>query len=51
MLVLAMTQADTLSLTPGDVELQVRIKTNDGADTYEPLIGAVMKAKKGGVIS
>ena len=55
MLVLAMTQADTLSLKPGDVELQVRIKTTDGvdtfADTYEPLIGAVLKAKKGGVIS
>ena len=51
MLVLSMTQADTLSLKPGDVEMQVRVKTPDGADTFEPLVGAVLKAKKGGVIS
>lgn len=51
MLVLSMTQADTLRLTPGDIELQVRLKTTDGADTFEPLVGMVLKAKKGGVIS
>ena len=51
MLVLEMTQADTLLLTPGDIELQVRVKTTDGADTFEPLVGAVLKAKKGGVIA
>ena len=51
MLVVTMSQADTLSLSPGDVELQVRVKTTDGADTFEPLIGQVIKAHKGGVIA
>lgn len=51
MLVLEMEQADTLKLSPGDIELQVRVKTTDGADTFEPLVGAVLKAKKGGVIA
>ena len=49
--ILEMTQADTFSLAAGDVELQVRLKTPDGVDTFEPLVGEVMKAKKGGVIS
>lgn len=51
MLVLTMTQADTLGLTPGDAELQLRIKTTDGADTFFPLVGAVVRAWKTGVIS
>jgi hypothetical protein len=50
-LYLAMTQADTLKLTPGDVELQLRVKTTDGADTFLPVIGAVVKAHKTGVIT
>lgn len=51
LLVLNMTQADTLSLVPGDIELQLRVFTPDGADTFVPLIGRVMAAKKGGVIT
>lgn len=51
LLVIEMSQADTLSLKPGEAELQVRVKTNDGADTYAPLIGRIEKAIKGGVIS
>lgn len=54
-LVLTMTQADTLGLAVGDVELQVRVMTTDGADTFAdtflPLVGAVYKAFKTGVIS
>ena len=50
-LVLTMTQADTLRLTPDDVELQVRIKTDAGADTFFPLVGAVVKSYKTGVIA
>ena len=50
-MLLAMSQADTLGLTPGDVELQVRVKTADGADTFLPLIGDVVRAHKTGVIS
>ena len=54
-LVLSMTQADTLGLSVGDAELQVRVKTTDGgqtfADTFAPLTGAIVKAHKTGVIS
>ena len=50
-LALTMTQADTFVLTPGDAELQIRVKTSDGADTFVPLVGAVLKAHKTGVIS
>lgn len=49
-LLLTMTQADTLKLVNGDVELQVRIRTNDGADTFYPIPGGVVQARKGGVI-
>lgn len=49
-LLLSMTQADTLKLVNGDVELQVRIRTNDGADTFYPIPGGVVQARKGGVI-
>ena len=51
MLILTMTQTDTLGLEAGDIELQVRLKTPDGVDTFEPLVGEVIKGKKGGVIS
>lgn len=50
MLVLNMTQQDTLSLIPCDIEMQVRVKTDDGADTFLPIPGHVIKAIKGGVI-
>ena len=54
-IVLAMTQEDTLGLTPGDAELQIRIKHTDGeevfTDTFVPLVGAVLKAYKTGVIT
>ena len=50
-MLLTMTQADTLGLTPGDVELQVRVKTADGADTFFPLVGEVVRSHKTGVIT
>lgn len=49
-LLLAMTQADTLALTPGDAELQLRVVTGEGADTFLPVVGAVGPAFRGGVI-
>lgn len=49
-LLIRMTQTDTLALTAGDVELQVRIRTYDGADTFLPLYGHVVEAIKEGVI-
>lgn len=50
-MVLTMTQADTFKLTPGDAELQLRILTVDGADTFFPLVGEIIKANKTGVIT
>ena len=50
-LLLEMTQADTFRLQPGDTELQLRIKTEDGADTFIPALGYVGKARKEGVIT
>ena len=50
-MLLSMSQADTLALTPGDAELQIRVKTSTGTDTFVPLVGAVLKAYKQGVIS
>ena len=50
-LALNMSQADTLALTPGDAEIQIRIKTSGGADTYFPIPGEVIKAYKEGVLS
>lgn len=49
-LLLSLTQADTLAMTPGDVEFQVRIRTSDGADTFHPIPGRVHRAYKPGVI-
>lgn len=49
-LVLHMTQADTLRLETGEVELQIRVRTDDGADTLIPAFGAVMAAYKRGTI-
>lgn len=50
-LLVDMTQADTLLLSPGDVELQVRIKSPAGlADTFLPEHGVVINNLKGGAI-
>ena len=43
-------QADTLALAAGDVELQLRIKNDVGADTFRPLCGRVGRALKEGTI-
>ena len=45
-----MSQADTLALAAGDVELQLRIKNSVGADTFRPLTGRVGPARKEDVI-
>lgn len=50
-LALQMSQADTLALTAGDCEIQIRVKTADGADTFIPVPGAVVKSYKEGVLS
>ena len=49
-LLLTMSQADTLALAAGDAELQLRLKNDVGADTFRPLIGRVGPARKEGVI-
>ncbi len=49
-LLLTMSQADTLALESGDVELQLRVKNDVGADTFQPLHGCVGPARKEGVI-
>lgn len=40
-LTVAMTQADTLRLDAGDAEVQVRVKTADGAETFDAVRGIV----------
>ena len=50
-LLLSMTQADTLALQAGDAELQLRLKNSVGADTFQPLWGRVGPARKEGVIT
>ena len=50
LLLLTMSQADTLSLEAGDVELQLRLKNDVGADSFRPLWGRVGPALKEGVI-
>ncbi len=49
-LLLTMSQQDTLALKSGDVELQIRLRNAVGADTFRPLIGRVGPARKEGVI-
>jgi len=49
-LLLFMSQADTLALAAGDVELQLRLKNQVGADTFRPLFGRVGPARRAGVI-
>lgn len=50
-LLLAMTQADTLKLTVGDAEIQLRVSTQDGADTFAPVVGAVGPAFRKGELN
>lgn len=50
LLILYMSQADTLRLETGDVELQVRVRHDGEADTLICAVGYVGKALKGGVI-
>lgn len=47
-LVLHLTQAATLDLNAGECEIQIRVKTSDGADTFLPVWGMVGKAFTGG---
>ena len=49
-LLLTLSQADTLALESGDVELQLRLKNSVGADTFQPLHGCVGPARKEGII-
>lgn len=49
-LLLSMTQADTLALASGDCALQLRVKTQAGADTFPPLHGTVGQTQKEGSI-
>ena len=50
-LVLNMTQDDSLSLQAGEAELQIRVKTTAGAYTFFPIPGVVIRAIKTEVIS
>lgn len=45
-----MTQDDSLAFACGECELQLRIKTEDGADTFFPLWGMVGPVQKEGSI-
>jgi hypothetical protein len=49
-LLVHMTQADTLRLRAGDCELQLRVRTAEGADTFFPIFGQIGEARKQGVI-
>lgn len=49
-LLVNMSQADTLGLTVGDAELQLRVVTQDGADAFIPVPGAVGPAFRHGVL-
>lgn len=49
-LLLSMTQTDTLALAAGDCALQLRVKTQAGADTFPPLHGFVGQTQKEGLI-
>ena len=49
-LLLSMTQADTLALAAGECALQLRVRTQDGADTFPPLRGCVGQTQKEGLI-
>lgn len=50
-LLVNMSQADTLGLTVGDAELQLRIVTDEGADAFVPIPGAVGPAFRRGALT
>lgn len=50
-LLLNMSQSDTLGLTVGDAELQLRIVTDDGADSFVPVPGAIGPAFRNGSLT
>ncbi len=50
LLLVQLTQADTLALDHGDCELQLRLRTADGADTFAPCFGWVGQARRKGEI-
>lgn len=41
---LSMTEHDTFVLAVGDAEIQVRVKTDDGVDTFKPIPGVIVPA-------
>ena len=47
---LALTEQETMDFLPGDCELQLRVRTEAGSDTFFPLCGAVGQARKEGVL-
>ena len=49
-LLLMMTQADTLALQSGDAVLQLRLKNDVGADSFQPLTGRIGPILKEGTI-
>lgn len=50
LLLVEMAQADTVRCLAGDCELQLRIKTEFGADTFYPIRARVGQMRKEGVI-
>lgn len=51
LLLLTMSQADTLALEAGDLELQLRLKNDVGADSFRPLRGRVGPVLREGVLA
>ena len=50
-LLLTLSQADTLALASGSVELQLRLKNDVGADSFRPVTGRIGPVLKEGVIA
>ncbi|MBR6119894.1 MAG: hypothetical protein IKQ04_06215 [Oscillospiraceae bacterium] len=51
LLLLTMSEADTLALEAGDVELQLRLKNSVGSDSFQPLTGRVGPILREGVLA
>lgn len=51
LLLLTMSEADTLALEAGDVELQLRLKNSVGSDSFRPLTGRVGPILREGVLA
>ena len=51
LLLLTLSEADTLALEAGDVELQLRLKNSVGADSFRPLTGRVGPILREGVLA